>query len=52
MDWLRQLDVEKFLLFTLVLTRVSGLLMTAPIYGTKDVPDAWSGRCWRSPWRC
>ncbi len=38
MDWLQQLDVEKFLLFTLVLTRVSGLTMTAPIYGTKDVP--------------
>ena len=38
MDWLQQLNVEKFLLFTLVLTRVSGLTMTAPIYGTKDVP--------------
>jgi len=38
MDWLRQFDVEKFLLFTLVLTRVSGLTMTAPIYGTGDVP--------------
>jgi len=38
MDWLRQIDPEKFLLFTLVLTRVSGLTMTAPIYGTKEVP--------------
>jgi flagellar biosynthetic protein FliR len=38
MDWLTQLDVEKFLLFTLVLSRVSGLTMTAPIYGTNDVP--------------
>ena len=38
MEWLRQIDVEKFLLFTLVLTRVSGLTMTAPVYGTKDVP--------------
>jgi len=38
MDWLRQLDLEKFLLFTLVLTRVSGLTMTAPIYGTNEVP--------------
>jgi flagellar biosynthesis protein FliR len=38
MDWLRQLEVEKLLLFTLVLTRVSGLLMTAPIYGTSDIP--------------
>ena len=38
MDWLALLDVEHFLLFTLVLTRVSGLTMTAPIYGTSDVP--------------
>ena len=38
MDWLREFNVEKFLLFTLVLTRISGLTMTAPIYGTKDVP--------------
>ncbi|MHC4178744.1 MAG: flagellar biosynthetic protein FliR [Planctomycetota bacterium] len=38
MDWLSQLDVEKFLLFTLVLSRVSGLTMTAPIYGTNEVP--------------
>ena len=38
MEWLQQLDVGKFLLFTLVLTRVSGLLMTAPIYGTADIP--------------
>ncbi len=38
MDWLQQLDVQQFLLFTLVLTRVSGLVMVAPIYGTKEVP--------------
>ena len=38
MDWLRQFDAEKFLLFTLVLTRVSGLMMTAPIYGGSDAP--------------
>ena len=38
MDWLQQLNLEHFLLFTLVLARVSGLTMTAPIYGTKDVP--------------
>jgi len=38
MDWLQQIDVGKFILFTLVLTRVSGLLMTAPIYGTPDIP--------------
>jgi flagellar biosynthesis protein FliR len=38
MDWLAQLDMDKFLLFTLVLTRVSGLTMTAPIYGSQEVP--------------
>ena len=38
MDWLRQIDAEKLLVFTLVLTRVSGLLSTAPVYGTQDVP--------------
>ncbi len=38
MAWLSQFNVEKFLLFTLVLTRISGLTMTAPIYGTNDVP--------------
>jgi flagellar biosynthetic protein FliR len=38
MDFLQQINLERFLLFTLVLTRVSGLTMTAPIYGTKQVP--------------
>lgn len=38
MDWLNQLNVDKFILFTLVFIRVSGLTMTAPIYGSKDVP--------------
>jgi len=38
MDWLTQFELEKFLLFTLVLTRVSGLTMTAPVYGSNDVP--------------
>ena len=38
MDWLNQINVDKFIVFTLVLTRVSGLTMTAPIYGSKDVP--------------
>ena len=38
MDWLAQLDMDKFLLFTLVLTRVSGLTVTAPIYGSQEVP--------------
>lgn len=37
-DWITQLDVGKLLIFTLVLTRVSGLVMTAPIFGSTDVP--------------
>jgi len=36
--WLQQIDAAKFMLFTLILTRVSGLLMTAPVYGTPDIP--------------
>ena len=38
MDWLGQLDFDKFIVFTLVLTRVSGLTMTAPIYGSTNAP--------------
>jgi flagellar biosynthesis protein FliR len=38
MDFLYQLESEKLLLFTLVLTRVTGLLLTAPIYGTTSAP--------------
>lgn len=38
MHELAQLDAGTFILFTLVLTRVSALLMTAPIYGTPEVP--------------
>lgn len=38
MNWLSLINVDKFLLFTLILTRTSGLTMTAPIYGTRDVP--------------
>ena len=37
-DWISQLDVGKLLVFTLVLARVSGLVMTAPIFGSNDVP--------------
>ena len=33
-----QFGLEKLLLFTMVLSRISGLTMTAPIFGTKDVP--------------
>jgi len=38
MDWVSHISAEKFVLFTLVLARVSGLVITAPIYGTPDVP--------------
>ena len=38
MAWLNQLGLEKFLLFSLVLTRVSGLVMTVPAFGTADIP--------------
>ena len=38
MDWLGQVNAEKFVLFTLVLTRVSGLVITAPIYGAPEIP--------------
>src|SRR5664280_957455 len=32
------MNEAKFILFTLVFARVGGLMMTAPIYGTNDVP--------------
>ncbi|MGD0653254.1 MAG: flagellar biosynthetic protein FliR [Thermoguttaceae bacterium] len=38
MDWVNQLNFDKFIVFTLVLTRVSSLTMTAPIYGSTDAP--------------
>ena len=38
MDWLSQLDAQKFLLFTLVFTRVGGLVITAPVFSTPEVP--------------
>ena len=38
MDWLSQIDVSRFLVFTLVFTRVSGLMVTAPVYGSKEIP--------------
>lgn len=38
MDWIEQLNYDKLLLFTLILTRTSGVVMTAPVYGTPDVP--------------
>src|SRR5687767_12017526 len=38
MAWLYALGLNHFVIFTLVLTRVSGLLMTAPIVGSLEVP--------------
>ncbi|MGD9127558.1 MAG: flagellar biosynthetic protein FliR, partial [Planctomycetia bacterium] len=38
MDWLIQLNVERFLIFTLVLVRVSGLVVVAPVIGVQQVP--------------
>ena len=38
MIWAQQFLFDQFLVFILVVSRVSGLVMTAPIYGTTDVP--------------
>jgi 4-hydroxybenzoate polyprenyltransferase len=38
MSWLFEIYLHQFFTFTLVLTRVSGLVMTAPIFGSSDVP--------------
>ena len=38
MNWIVEHYLAQFVLFLLVLARVSGLMMTAPIYGTQDVP--------------
>jgi len=38
MDWLQNITLGQFLIFTLVLVRASGLMMIAPIYGSNDVP--------------
>ncbi len=38
MNLLALLNVEKFLIFTLVLTRTSGLLIASPIFGTTQAP--------------
>jgi len=37
-NWLQSLNLDLFLVFTLVLSRVSGLTMSAPIFGTRDIP--------------
>jgi flagellar biosynthetic protein FliR len=38
MLWLTELSIHQFLTFTLVLVRVSTLVLVAPIFGTSDVP--------------
>ena len=38
MAWLNQIESDRFVIFVLVLTRMSGLVMTAPIYGTNQTP--------------
>ncbi len=38
MSWLNEIPLNQFLLFTLVLARLSGLVMTAPIFGAREVP--------------
>ena len=38
MSWMTEIPLDQFLLFTLVLARLSGLVMTAPIYGAREVP--------------
>lgn len=38
MLWLTQLNFDHFVTLTLVLARTSGLVVTAPIYGTTEVP--------------
>jgi flagellar biosynthesis protein FliR len=38
MQWLYAYGTNAFLIFTLVLARLSGLMMTAPIYGGVEVP--------------
>lgn len=38
MDWLREIPLAHFFVFTLVLTRISGLVLVLPLLGTSDVP--------------
>lgn len=38
MSWLEEINLQQFFLFSLVLTRTSGLVMLAPIYGSGQVP--------------
>jgi flagellar biosynthesis protein FliR len=38
MRWIIEHYLQQFIIFTLVLARLGGLLMTAPIFGSADVP--------------
>lgn len=38
MAWLNEIPLDRFLIFTLVLARLSGLVMAAPIFGAREVP--------------
>lgn len=37
-DWLERLSLAHFLVFALVLLRLSGLALTAPLFGSREVP--------------
>jgi flagellar biosynthetic protein FliR len=37
-EWLERLNLAQFLVFALVLLRISGLAMTAPLFGSREVP--------------
>lgn len=43
MHWLAQLEYEKFLLFTLIFSRVSAMVMTAPIFSATEMPMLFRG---------
>ena len=38
MEWLAEINPNQFLIFALILTRISGLVVTAPIFGDRAVP--------------
>ncbi len=38
MEWLAAINPNQFLIFALILTRISGLVVTAPIFGDRAVP--------------
>jgi flagellar biosynthesis protein FliR len=38
MNWIPTISTQQFIVFSLVLTRVSGVVATAPIYGTAETP--------------